>query len=242
MDTFKTKSKIANMILFGIVGLLSKIFQNDIHSLYLSGSYLNNTFTDGSDIDLVLIVPNHSSKELLNDFRQHINQISPIWIDLKIYDIIEIQTAGFPNLKYSSKLLWGKDIKNEIAELSINEFREKTKNILIEKLRTLKVPQNEENYVKETTKEHINPKILLSCISYACQLYLSEKGIVAYDKEDVFRKFKELEPEWYNFVNFAEDEIKYKTYYSKRLFQKSKNYDTILDKYSLFEASFLKNL
>ncbi|MDZ7936587.1 MAG: hypothetical protein U5M51_16830 [Emticicia sp.] len=135
-----------------------------------------------------------------------------------------------------------KDIRNEIAELSINEFKEKTKNILIEKLKTLKEFLNHENDVRQINKEHFNSKILLSCISYACQLYLSKKGIFANDKEDVFRKFKELEPEWYNFVNFAEDEIKYKAFYNGRLFQKSKNFDTILDKYSQFETSFLTNL
>ncbi|MDZ7936586.1 MAG: nucleotidyltransferase domain-containing protein [Emticicia sp.] len=87
------------MILVGLVGLISKMFQNDFHSLYLGGSYLNNTFTDGSDIDLILVIQNHNSKDSLNEFREHINLISPIWIDLKVYDTIEIQRAGFPNLK-----------------------------------------------------------------------------------------------------------------------------------------------
>ncbi|PCJ56935.1 MAG: hypothetical protein COA79_17505 [Planctomycetota bacterium] len=113
-----------------IVKICIKQYGNKIVSIYVVGSFSRGDSIDTSDLDLKIIFEDDVELdeigywEFVRDvkFRIHENiDLSPQWIS-------KIKEWGV-GIKYDGKLLYGKDIRNEIKDPEICEYIKKLKSI-----------------------------------------------------------------------------------------------------------------
>lgn len=231
MKYYRTSSTEVNLIIDGIVDLIVKFFGLDIISIYLLGSYTDDSAIDSSDIDMAIIYNGNDEKQIskIKDylsiysrgvFQKEIDLYLVSYDQLKHLDQKALLTReGILNVKIASKLIFGKDIRDEIVIPSVESYIEMTYETPFhfmkkvrgfsdeEELSELKYPDSDDIYygylsfVSDTHKT-LESKPLLSLIGWICTSLIAIKsGVLVGKKSDVAKLYKKYADDtWRNYV------------------------------------------
>jgi predicted nucleotidyltransferase len=131
MDTLylqnTTHNEHVDAAIRAVIGLYETAFPGRIRSVYLEGSYADNTHVTNSDLDLLIIFKNaYENQEEAARAAQVKNFCSTLSTAIEL-DITLAQEKDFANgvrpwLKFASVFLYGEDILQHLAALSMEEW------------------------------------------------------------------------------------------------------------------------
>jgi hypothetical protein len=119
-------SQSADDMLCGLIGIFELCFPGRIRAYYAEGSYADRTAITTSDIDLVLIFKDRFVGEdeagAARRLGAYCANLSVLELDLDIIDEQQAHRSAFPTLKLASVLLYGEDIRAQLALPSISDW------------------------------------------------------------------------------------------------------------------------
>jgi len=119
-------SQFADDALQGLIRIFEMRFPGRIRAYYAEGSYADRTAITTSDIDLVLIFKDRFVDEAERGMARRLGgycaSLSAIEFDLEIVDEQQARRNAFPTLKLASVLLYGTDIRDQLALPSISAW------------------------------------------------------------------------------------------------------------------------
>ncbi len=121
-----TEDMDLNAILYGFVGLAEMTFPGRIQAYYMLGSHVTNEALVGaSDIDLVMVFRERfqeGERERFDFFRRYVNMLSQAPLDVSVEEEARLLVDGAGNLKASSLLLMGEDIRERIPLMAKDKW------------------------------------------------------------------------------------------------------------------------
>jgi hypothetical protein len=120
-----TENMNLNANLFGFVGLAEMTFPNRIRSYFMLGSQATSEAVGASDVDLTLVFRDRfqdGELERFEAFRRHASSMSRWPLDLVAEEEERLLTQGAVNLKQSSLLLMGEDLRERIPLMPMDAW------------------------------------------------------------------------------------------------------------------------
>lgn len=117
MPVGMTEDMNLNASLYGFLGLAQAAFPGRIHAYFMLGSHVTSEAVGASDVDLVMVFQGRFQQgepERFELFRRHVNALSRLPLDISAAEEARLLTDGAANLKTSSLLLLGEDIRERI--------------------------------------------------------------------------------------------------------------------------------
>lgn len=220
MRYYRTSSPEVNLIVEGIVDLIVNFFNLDVISIYLLGSYTDDSAIGNSDIDMA-VVYRKNDDEQIRKIKEYLSIYSrgvfmkEIDLYLVSYDQLKqldqkslLTREGILNVKIASKIVFGEDVRDEIVIPSVESYIEMTYETpfhFMKKVRglgdndelfELTYPDSNDAYYGylsfvSDTHQTLESKPLLSLIGWICTSLIAIKsGVLVGKKSDVARLYK----------------------------------------------------
>ncbi|MGZ3461796.1 MAG: hypothetical protein ACXU86_25165, partial [Archangium sp.] len=112
-----TEDMNLNVALYGFVGLAQMAFPGRIRAYYMLGSHVTSEAVGASDVDIVMIFQDRFQEgelERFEFFRRYLSTLSRQPLDITAAEEARLLADGEVNLKQSSLLLLGEDIREHI--------------------------------------------------------------------------------------------------------------------------------
>lgn len=115
-------------IIQGVIGLFELTFPDRVRGYYLRGSRVSGTSIAGSDIDLFVIFKDRFATEeeyyRAHELNTYCVQISPILLECVLVGELGLRRSTYAalNLKLSTKLLFGEDIRPELPPFDPDSY------------------------------------------------------------------------------------------------------------------------
>ncbi len=120
---FKTGDRQVDQAMADAIAALRALFPDRVRACYLTGSYLQGSAVENSDLDIFVVFkdalapgPQQRAHAQLRETRQ----ASPIGLDLKIFGESHLHRFGVPDLRTDTALLYGEDIRDRLPEIPPN--------------------------------------------------------------------------------------------------------------------------
>lgn len=224
---FKTNVKDVDYLIDSFINMAHDFFSIPIISLYLVGSYTDNSQIKTSDIDLVLVTDTFNYEEISKIkkfFYENSAKLFKIDIDLYILNMKEITSLSnedlfsreaVANVVISGKLLYGDDIINQINKFANIDYVLSTAETplhFISRVRGGKkiISSKDLSYPEELHEyfgymDHGGSKQILSLIGWiATGLIALKTGTMVGKKSDVVKFYlSDVGDEWSDYVSDA---------------------------------------
>lgn len=112
-----TEDMSLNASLYGFVGLAQVAFPGRIRAYFMLGSQVTSEAVGASDVDLVMVFQDRfqeGEQERFELFRRYIGSLSRLPLDVSAAEESRLLADGAGNLKESSLLLMGEDLRERI--------------------------------------------------------------------------------------------------------------------------------
>ncbi|MBZ4421776.1 nucleotidyltransferase domain-containing protein [Myxococcus sp. RHSTA-1-4] len=120
-----TEDMHVNAVLYGFIGLCQMVFPGRLRSVYLLGSHATSEAVEDSDIDLVLVFKERfqeGEKERAERLRHYVGPLARFPLDLSAVEEARLLEQGEVNLKLSSVLLAGEDLRERIPLMPMDRW------------------------------------------------------------------------------------------------------------------------
>lgn len=239
MNYFKVNNKLVNSQITAFVKFADMFFPIPILSIYLIGSYIDNSYIETSDIDIMVVVENTDNKDIKkinNFFNEYSKSLFKVEIDLYLVELDKIKVLnvkslltreGVINMMLSGKLLFGKDIRNQINKLSLNKYINstiETPQHFMCKIRgldqktkltsdTITSPNSKDKY--SGYMQYGNTKQILVLIGWICSAIVAmESKVYISKKSDVVSIYgSHIGDKWFPYVDKSFNLIREKLFY-----------------------------
>jgi hypothetical protein len=112
-----TEDMRLNAALYGFVGLAEMAFPGRIRAYFMLGSHVTTEAVGASDVDIVMVFQDRfqeGERERFELFRSYIGPLAHLPLDVTSAEETRLLTDGAVNLKQSSLLLMGEDLRERI--------------------------------------------------------------------------------------------------------------------------------
>ena len=120
-----TEDMDLNANLYGFVGLAEMAFPGRIHSYFMLGSHVTNEAVGASDVDVLMVFRDQfqeGERERFEFFRRYASAVSRWPLDVTGTDERQLFSEGAVNLKRSSVLLMGEDVRERIPLMPMDAW------------------------------------------------------------------------------------------------------------------------
>lgn len=120
-----TEDLHVNAVLYGFIGLCQLTFPGRLRAVYLLGSHATSEAVTDSDIDLVLVFKERfqeGEQERCAKFRHFVGPLARFPLDSSAVDEARLLEQGEVNLKLSSVLLAGEDLRERIPLMAMDRW------------------------------------------------------------------------------------------------------------------------
>jgi hypothetical protein len=120
-----TEDLHVNAALYGFIGLCQMVFPGRLRAVYLLGSHATSEAVADSDIDLVMVFKERfqeGERERAERLRHYVGPLARFPLDLSAVDEARLLEQGEVNLKLSSVLLAGEDLRERIPLMPLDRW------------------------------------------------------------------------------------------------------------------------
>ncbi|WP_257461051.1 nucleotidyltransferase domain-containing protein [Archangium lipolyticum] len=120
-----TEDMRINSVIIGFIDLCLMVFPMRLRACYLLGSHASRDAVSDSDLDLVLVFKDRLQEgeaERLERFRRSVNAMARFPLDVSAEEEARLLADGAVNLKQTSLLLAGEDIRERIPLLPLDQW------------------------------------------------------------------------------------------------------------------------
>ncbi|WP_147476350.1 hypothetical protein [Corallococcus sp. AB032C] len=120
-----TEDMNLNAVFFGFLGLFQMVFPGRLQACYLLGSHATSEAVGESDIDLTLVFKGRfqpGERRRFEHFRRHVSPLSPLSLDANAVEEEQLLEEGAVNLKKTSLLLMGEDLRERIPLMPLDAW------------------------------------------------------------------------------------------------------------------------
>lgn len=121
-----TDNPMVDQVIREIITHFESSFPNQIAGYYVEGSYADQTAVATSDLDLIIVfrqaLASTEEKAQAERVQAACQQLSAIELDLTITDILYLREHADPMFKIGARLLYGKEIRDEIPLIPITTW------------------------------------------------------------------------------------------------------------------------
>lgn len=114
-----------NANLYGFVGLAQAVFPERIRAYFMLGSHVTSEAVGASDIDLVMVFADRfqdGEQARFELFRRYISSLGRLPLDVSAAEESRLLADGAANLKTSSLLLMGEDLRERIPLMPMDKW------------------------------------------------------------------------------------------------------------------------
>ncbi len=182
---------LRNLTLEHVTRLLTLLFIDNIESIYLVGSQVDESYSEISDIDLLMILRKKNNK--IGELIYLLSFLTPVVVDIKVINKDAITSGKSiidPCINYKRKILLGHE-DTSLFKYTIKQYNDLNFGKIIQTLEEFRIKDKRDFVLDKTRFENMSVKKFLSLTSRLGRLTLGIKfNIVTYTKEQTMSEFK----------------------------------------------------
>jgi hypothetical protein len=120
-----TENMNLNAVFYGFLGLFQTIFPGRLRACYLLGSHATSEAVGESDVDLILVFKGRfqpGERQRYERFRRSVSSLTTLPLDANPVEEEQLLTEGAVNLKQTSLLLMGDDLRDRIPLMPLEQW------------------------------------------------------------------------------------------------------------------------